>query len=146
MPKAEHIDLIESAPEEVLGDLYDVVLNGVELGSGAIRISDPKIQQRVLERIGMSKEEAENKFGFLLKAYKYGGPVHAGMGLGLDRSVALMIGEKDIREVIAFPKNKGAQCPMDGSPGSIDAIQLEELALKITLPPKAEKVQVPKEE
>jgi len=146
MPKQEHIDLIEDKPEEVLGDLYDLVLNGVELGSGAIRISDPSIQKRILERIGMSKEEAEDKFGFLLKAYKYGGPVHAGMGLGLDRSVALMIGQHDIREVIAFPKNKGAQCPMDGSPGSIDATQLEELGLKITSPSKEEKAQTVKEE
>jgi aspartyl-tRNA synthetase len=131
MPKQEFLQTLETNPKEVLGDLYDLVLNGVELGSGAIRISQPEIQKRVLSMIGISDEQAEDKFGFLLRAYKYGGPVHAGMGLGLDRSVALLAGYNDIREVIAFPKNKQAQCPMDGSPSAIDAKQLEELSLRV---------------
>ena len=84
--------------------------------------------------IGMSKEEARRKFGFLLEAYEYGGPVHGGMGLGLDRLVALMLGYNDIREVIAFPKNKAAQCPMDGSPAEVDEKQLKEAHIKIELP------------
>ena len=81
--------------------------------------------------IGLSKDEAERKFGFLLHAYEYGAPVHGGMGLGVDRLVALMIGTKDIREVIAFPKNKNAQCPMDGCPSAADDKQLKDLHLKL---------------
>lgn len=130
-PKPGHEENIEKDPANCIGDLYDVVLNGVELGSGAIRIADPQLQQRILDKIGMPKEEAEEKFGFLMKAYKYGGPIHAGMGLGLDRSVAMMIGIHDIREVIAFPKNKSAECPMDGSPDAIATQQLAELGIKI---------------
>ncbi len=131
MPLKEHLDILESEPQNVLGDLYDIVLNGVELGSGAIRVYDPQIQKRIMAVAGIDAAEAEAKFGFLLKAYEYGAPVHAGMGLGLDRSVALMQGFSDIREVIAFPKNKQAQCPMDGSPSAIEQVQLEELSLKL---------------
>ncbi len=130
MPKKEFLDKMEEDPGKVLGDLFDITLNGVELGSGSIRISDPKIQKRVMKIIGMTDEEANEKFGFLLEAYKYGAPIHGGMGLGLDRIVALMLGFNDIREVIAFPKNKAAQCPMDGSPSQISEEQLKELHLK----------------
>lgn len=133
MPKQEFIETMEKEPGSVLGDLWDLALNGVELGSGSIRISNPDVQRKVMNIIGMSDEEANTKFGFLLKAYKYGGPIHGGMGLGLDRSVALMLGHSDIREVIAFPKNKNAQCPMDGSPSSIDDKQLKELSLSVTV-------------
>jgi aspartyl-tRNA synthetase len=126
MPKDEHIQYLEKDPSKVLGKLFDVVLNGTELGSGSIRISQPELQERVMAVIGMKKEEARKKFGFLLDAYDYGGPIHGGMGLGLDRLVALMLGGDDIREVIAFPKNKAAQCPMDGSPSELDAKQLKE--------------------
>jgi len=131
MPKKEHIKHLDSDPGKVLADLYDCVLNGVELGSGSIRIHDPKIQKKVMKIIGLDEKEAEKKFGFLLEAYKYGAPVHGGMGLGLDRLVALMCGLQDIREVIAFPKNKSAQCPMDGSPGTIDKTQIKELHLSV---------------
>ena len=131
MPKAEYIETMEAEPGRVLGDLWDITLNGVELGSGSIRISNPEVQRKVMNIIGMTDAEAEEKFGFLLKAYKYGGPVHGGMGLGLDRTVALMLGYQDIREVIAFPKNKNAQCPMDGSPSAIDEKQLKELHIDI---------------
>ncbi len=131
MPKEEYLNLLEEKPGEVIGDLYDLVLNGVELGSGAIRVSNPEIQKRIMNVVGFSTKEAEEKFGFLLKAYTYGGPVHAGMGLGLDRSVALLLQTHDIREVIAFPKNKQAQCPMDGSPSQISELQLKELSLEI---------------
>ena len=106
-------------------------MNGIELGSGSIRISVPEIQERIMKFIGIDKEEAHEKFGFLLDAYKYGGPVHGGMGLGIDRTVALMCGINDIREVIAFPKNKGAECPMDGSPSGVDDHQLKELNIKV---------------
>ena len=131
MPKKECLQYLESDPGKVLGDLYDLAMNGVELGSGSIRISNPEVQKRVMKVIGLEEEEAEKKFGFLLKAYKYGGPVHGGMGLGVDRFVALLAGTNDIREVIAFPKNKNAQCPMDGCPSDLDAKQLKELHIKV---------------
>ena len=131
-PKKEFVKDFEKRPGEVIGDLWDLVLNGTEVGSGSIRISSPELQERIMRFIGMSKEEANKKFGFLLEAYKYGGPVHGGMGLGLDRTVALMAGLNDIREIIAFPKNKSAQCPMDGSPSDVDEIQLKELHIKST--------------
>ena len=130
-PKKEHIKYLEKDPGKVKGDLFDVVLNGVELGSGSIRVNNPKLQEKIMKVIGMSKAEADRKFGFLLEAYKFGGPVHGGMGLGFDRMVALMLGYKDIREVIAFPKNKSAQNPMDGSPSEIDKKQLKETHINI---------------
>ncbi len=129
MPRKEHLGLLEKDPAKVKANLYDVVLNGIELGSGAIRINRPDIQERVFRVVGMDEETARKKFGFLLEAYKYGGPPHGGMGLGLDRLVALMQGFNDIREVIAFPKTKSAECPMDGSPSEIDEKQLKELHL-----------------
>jgi aspartyl-tRNA synthetase len=131
-PKQEFVKDFEKRPGEVIGDLWDLVLNGTELGSGSIRISSPELQERIMRFIGMTKEEANKKFGFLLDAYKYGAPVHGGMGLGLDRTVALMAGLTDIREIIAFPKNKSAQCPMDGSPSDVDEDQLKELHIKST--------------
>ncbi len=131
MPKKEHLDIMEKSPEKTYSDLYDVVLNGIEMGSGAIRINRPEIQERVFKVVGIDKETAKEKFGFLLEAYKYGGPPHGGMGLGLDRLVALMQGFNDIREVIAFPKTKAAECPMDGSPSEIDEKQLKELHLQL---------------
>lgn len=138
-PKQEHIEFLEKDPGKVKGDLYDLVLNGVELGSGSIRISNPELQERVMKVIGMLKKEAREKFGFLLDAYDYGGPIHGGMGLGFDRLVALMLGYNDIREVIAFPKNKSAQCPMDGSPAEVTDIQLKEANIKLDLPKKKAK-------
>ena len=131
MPKKEHLQFIPKNPEKVEGYLYDLVLNGVELGSGAIRASKPEIQEKLFSVVGISEKEARDKFGFLLDAYKYGGPNHGGMGLGLDRFIALMHGTNDIREFIAFPKNKKAECPMDGSPSKPDDKQLKELHIKI---------------
>ena len=134
MPNAEFIDDFEKRPGEVIGDLWDLVMNGTELGSGSIRVTIPELQERIMKFIGMSKEEANEKFGFLLEAYRYGGPPHGGMGLGLDRTIALICGTNDIREIIAFPKNKAAQCPMDGCPSPIDTAQLKDLSIKIDLP------------
>ncbi|MBU0665792.1 MAG: aspartate--tRNA ligase [Nanoarchaeota archaeon] len=131
MPKPEFINDFEKRPGEVIGNLWDLVLNGTELGSGSIRVNIPKVQERIMKFIGLDKKEAHEKFGFLLEAYEYGGPPHGGMGLGLDRSVALIAGTNDIREVIAFPKNKNAECPMDGSPSEISEIQLKELFINI---------------
>ncbi len=131
MPKAEFVDDFEKRPGEVKGDLWDLVLNGWEMASGSIRISNPSVQERVMNFIGIDKEEAKIKFGFLLEAYKFGGPVHGGMGIGLDRLISLMLGITDIREVIAFPKNKNAQCPMDESPSPISDVQLDELGITL---------------
>ncbi|MBN1175263.1 aspartate--tRNA ligase [Candidatus Woesearchaeota archaeon] len=131
MPKPEFVNDFESRPGEVKGDLWDLVLNGWEMASGSIRVSNPKVQERIMNFIGLNKEEANEKFGFLLDAYKYGGPIHGGMGIGVDRLVALMLQFTDIRAVMAFPKNKNAQCPMDDSPNKISEIQLDELSISI---------------
>ncbi len=130
MPKPEFVDDFEKRPGEVLGDLWDLTMNGWEMSSGSIRVSNPDVQKRIMQFIGFDEKEAMKKFGFLLEAYKYGGPVHGGMGIGVDRLVALMLELADIREVIAFPKNKNAQCPMDGSPSVPDKKQLDELGMK----------------
>jgi aspartyl-tRNA synthetase len=131
MPTPETVEYLDSNPEKVVGNLFDLAMNGWELGSGSIRINRPEIQKKVMDIVGFSEEEAQQKFGFLLDAYKYGGPPHGGMGLGLDRFVALIAGHTDLREVIAFPKNKKAQCPMDGSPSLIDEEQLKELHIDL---------------
>ncbi|MFO7710870.1 MAG: aspartate--tRNA ligase [Candidatus Woesearchaeota archaeon] len=131
MPKKEHLKYLDEDPGKVYGDLFDLVLNGVELGSGSIRINQPDIQEKILSIIGFDKKDAEDSFGFLMDAYKYGGPPHGGMGLGFDRYIAMLTGTHDIREVIAFPKNKAAQCPMDGCPNPITQGQLKELHLKL---------------
>lgn len=123
----QNLEDIESDPANVYAYSYDLVLNGIELGSGSVRIHRTDIQERVMKAVGMTHEEAEMKFGFLLEALKYGAPPHAGMAIGLDRIVALMCGFNDIREVIAFPKNKNAQCPMDNSPSLADANMLKEV-------------------
>jgi aspartyl-tRNA synthetase len=129
-PKEDSIAFLESSPEKAIGRQYDLVLNGVELGSGSIRINNPEVQEKVFKVMGISKQQAEERFGFLLDAYKYGAPVHGGIGWGFDRTVAMLLGLHDIREVIAFPKNKAAQSPMDGSPSEIDEKQLKELHIK----------------
>lgn len=131
MPKQEHIDLLEKEPGKVHCTQYDLVLNGWEMGSGSIRINTPELQERVMRVVGFPRERAQQRFGFLLEAFKYGAPPHGGIGIGLDRLVAMMLKLTDIREVIAFPKNKHAQCPMDGSPCQIEQKQLDELRLKL---------------
>ncbi|MBW2995306.1 aspartate--tRNA ligase, partial [Candidatus Woesearchaeota archaeon] len=133
MPKQEYIDMIEKEPGKVVCTQYDLTLNGIELASGSIRINRPEIQEKVMKVIGLTKEQAKKKFGFLLEAFKYGAPPHGGIGIGFDRIVALMCGTNDIREVIAFPKNKAAQCPMDGSPSEIDSVALKEAHIKLDL-------------
>ncbi len=131
MPKEEYVKDFEKRPEEVKGDLWDLVINGLEMGSGSIRVSDPALQERIMKFIGMSKQEAQKKFGFLLEAYQYGAPVHGGMGMGFDRLVAVMCGLNDIREVIAFPRNKAAENPLDDSPSAFEQEQLKELHLDL---------------
>jgi len=131
MPKAEDMKYLETDPGKVYCTQYDMVMNGWELGSGSVRIHDAEIQERVMKVIGLSKKELEAKFGFLLEAFKYGAPPHGGIGIGFDRTVTLLLGLSDIREVIAFPKNKAAECPMDGSPGDVPEKSLKELHIKI---------------
>ncbi len=131
MPQERFLADFESRPAEVKGDLYDLVCNGVELASGSIRIHDSELQRRVFRFLGMSDAEAERRFGFLLEAFKYGPPPHGGIAPGFDRLVALMAGETNIREVIAFPKNTMGVSPMDDSPSEVDQKQLDDLHLRI---------------
>ncbi len=131
MPQEQYLSKMEQDPGAVKGDLYDLVLNGVEVASGSIRIHDPELQQRVFAIIGISREEAEKRFGFLLEAFQYGPPPHGGIAPGLDRLVMLMAGESTIREVIAFPKNTIGASPMDDAPSPVDGKQLKELHLEL---------------
>lgn len=129
-PKEEQLDMLETNPEKVLANAYDIVLNGVELGGGSIRIHDKNIQNRMFKALGLTQEECEEKFGFLIEAFKYGAPPHGGLAYGLDRMVMLLLGESSIREVMAFPKNQNAQCLVSDAPAPIDEAQLEELRIK----------------
>jgi aspartyl-tRNA synthetase len=131
MPKEEHLKHLEDDPGKVYCTQYDFVLNGLELASGSIRIHRPEIQERVMKVIGLTQKDVQKKFGFLLEAFTYGAPPHGGFAFGFDRIVALLAGTTDIREVIAFPKNKNAECPMDGSPSEVESAQLKELHLKL---------------
>ncbi len=123
-------DKLESDPASVKADAYDVVLNGIELGGGSVRIHRPELQSRVFKVLGIDDEEAAAKFGFLLDALKHGAPPHAGLALGLDRIVAVLVGCESIRDVIAFPKTQRAACLMTTAPSEVDAAQLRELGLK----------------
>ncbi len=131
MPKERFLDSLEEDPASVTGDVYDLVCNGNELASGSIRCHDPEIQRRIFDIVGFSQEEAQERFGFLLEAFKYGPPPHGGIAPGLDRLVMIMSGSTSIREVIPFPKNTVGASPMDGSPSGIDATQLEELHIEL---------------
>jgi aspartyl-tRNA synthetase len=132
-PKDEHIDLLEKDPGKVKAKAYDLTLNGVEIGGGSIRIHKSDIQEKAFKALGISKKEAEEKFGFLLEAFKYGAPPHGGIAYGMDRIVALITGNESIREVIAFPKNKNAESLMDGSPSEVAEDQLKELSIKLNV-------------
>lgn len=132
MPMEEDLDKIDTDPGAVRAKAYDITLNGNEIGGGSVRIHQDDIQSKMFEVLGFSKERAEDQFGFLLTAFKYGVPPHAGLAYGLDRLVMLMAGEDSIREVIAFPKVKDASCLMTGAPGTVEETQLKELELEIT--------------
>ena len=132
-PKPEQIDLIDSDPAAVRADAYDLVLNGNEIGGGSIRIHDKKIQQRMFDCLGFTKELAEKQFGFLMNAFEYGAPPHGGIAFGLDRLVAIMGGNEIIRDFIAFPKNNSGRDVMIDSPSTVSDEQLKEINLKTTL-------------
>jgi len=130
MPMEEDLDKLESDPGSVRAKAYDIVLNGTEIGGGSVRISQNNIQEKMLELLGFTKEDAYERFGFLLDAFKFGVPPHAGLAYGLDRMVMLMAKRDSIRDVIAFPKIKDATCLMTDAPNVVDAKQLKELALE----------------
>jgi aspartyl-tRNA synthetase len=134
-PRPEDLELLSSEPLKVRARSYDLVLNGTELGSGSIRIHDPELQQRVFQGLGITREDAERRFGFLLTAFRYGAPPHGGFAYGLDRVVMLAASQDTIREVIAFPKNQQAEEPMTDAPAPADPKQLRELGLELLRPP-----------
>jgi len=130
-PLDECIPYLETAPEKVYANAYDLVLNGTELSSGSIRITDPELQAQMFRALGLSDEEAEQKFGFLTGAFRYGAPPHGGMGIGLDRLCMIMTGSDSLRDVIAFPKVATSAELMSGAPGPVDDIQLGDLSIAI---------------
>lgn len=131
-PRDSDEDALKTAPETAVSNAYDMVLNGVELGGGSVRIHTAKMQALVFELLGIGEQEAQEKFGFLLEALKYGTPPHAGLAFGLDRLLMLMLGADSIRDVMAFPKTTTAACPLTGAPGRANPQQLEELAIMST--------------
>ena len=136
MPMDEDLPLLDTDPGAVRAKAYDIVLNGTEIGGGSVRIHQNDVQEKMFEMLGFTKAQAHERFGFLLDAFKYGVPPHAGLAYGLDRLVMLMAKEDSIRDVIAFPKVKDASCLMTEAPSPVDAVQLEELGLEVE--PQAE--------
>ncbi|MFQ6083383.1 MAG: aspartate--tRNA ligase [Candidatus Aminicenantia bacterium] len=129
-PQEQDLKFLDSEPLKVKAKAYDLVLNGVEIGGGSIRINDPEIQKKIFKILGLGNKEAEEKFGFFLEALKYGTPPHGGIALGFDRLVMLLVGETSIRDVIPFPKTTSALCLLTDSPSEVDSRQIEELGLK----------------
>jgi aspartyl-tRNA synthetase len=128
-PDTDDIEKIINKPESLLSKSYDIVLNGNEIGGGSIRIHDKKVQEAIFKVLGISDEDIKDKFGFLINAFLYGVPPHGGFAFGFDRLCALMTGDTSIREVIAFPKNQKAICPLTGTPTIVSEESLKELGL-----------------
>jgi aspartyl-tRNA synthetase len=133
-PKAEDINLLESDPGKVRANAYDLVINGVEIGGGSIRIHDEDLQKKMFDALGFTREEAREQFGFLMSAFKYGAPPHGGVAFGFDRWVSLFAGEDSIRDVIAFPKNNSGRDLMIETPSNISSEQLDELHINLKKP------------
>ena len=131
MPMDEDLQYIDSDPGRVRAKAYDIVLNGVEMGGGSVRIHQGDVQSKMFEVLGFTPERANDQFGFLLEAFKYGVPPHAGLAYGFDRMVMLMVGADSIRDVIAFPKVKDASCLMTEAPTPVDPVQLKELGIEV---------------
>jgi len=131
-PHDEDVDLLDTDPGKVRAKAYDVVLNGSELGGGSIRIHSADVQQRVFSALGVSKEEAHEKFEHLMNALRYGAPPHGGIALGLDRIVMMLAGKDSIRDVIAFPKTQRAACPLTNCPSEVTPEQLRELGVDLS--------------
>ena len=141
MPMEEDLQYIESDPGRVRAKAYDIVLNGTEMGGGSVRIHQADIQEKMFEVLGFTKEKAQEQFGFLLDAFKYGVPPHAGLAYGMDRMVMLMVGADSIRDVIAFPKVKDASCLMMEAPSQVDPKQLQDLSIGVVESEEAEKTE-----
>ena len=141
MPMEEDLQYLDSDPGRVRAKAYDIVLNGVEMGGGSVRIHQADIQEKMFEVLGFTKEKAQEQFGFLLDAFKYGVPPHAGLAYGMDRMVMLMVGADSIRDVIAFPKVKDASCLMMEAPSQVDPKQLEDLSIGVVESNEAEKTE-----
>jgi len=137
-PNSDDVAELAANPGTALSRAYDMVLNGTELGGGSVRIHSPEMQEQVFELLGIGKEEAESKFGFLLKALKFGCPPHGGIAFGLDRLIMLMSGSDSIRDVMAFPKTQTAACPLTDAPAEVSSKQLRDLNIRVRKPPKEE--------
>jgi aspartyl-tRNA synthetase len=135
MPFEDDLDRLETDPMSVRSRAYDLVLNGWELGSGSIRIHQPELQQRVFSLLGIDPDEAQRRFGFFLEPFRYGAPPHGGFAVGIERLVAILAGEDNIREVIAFPKTQSGADPMTGAPYPVDDRQLRDLGIRVAAPP-----------
>ena len=133
MPNLDDLHLLDEHPEQVRALAYDFVCNGIEVGGGSIRIHDTELQERMFEVLGFTKQQAEEQFGFLMNAFRYGAPPHAGIAFGLDRYVSIMAGLDTIRDVIAFPKNNSGRDVMLDAPSVIAQKQLDELQIKLDL-------------
>ena len=132
MPEDDCLQYLDSAPEKVIAKAFDLVLNGTELSSGSIRITNYELQQKMFQALGLTDEEIEAKFGFLVEAYRFGAPPHGGMGIGLDRLAMVMLGVDSLRDVTAFPKVQNASELMSACPSAVDKENLDILGIAVT--------------